>query len=104
MRPFARQKRQILTHRIRHDQNVRKQDGAIEAETAQRLQGDLCCCLAVIDQRQEPALLRAKRAIFRKIAPGLPHQPDGTAREVLSFEGGEQRTGHCESFLIKEDS
>ena len=54
---FARKERQVLTHGVRHDEDIRKQDRAIEGEAAQRLQRDLGRSLAVVDQRQEAALL-----------------------------------------------
>ena len=66
--------------RVGHDQDVGKQDRAVEAEAADRLERDLGGRLAVVDQLEEPALLGPQRAIFGQVAAGLTHQPDRAAR------------------------
>jgi hypothetical protein len=61
---------------MRHDQDVGKQNGAVEAETADRLERDLGRGVGIVDQGQEAAFARPKLAIFRQIASRLTHQPD----------------------------
>jgi hypothetical protein len=80
---------------VRDDQNVGKQDRAVEAETADRLERDLGRGVAVIDQREESALLRAQGAVFGQVAPRLAHQPDrGVGAGPFAAQRAEQNTGH----------
>ena len=94
MRPFPGEKLQPLPHRVRHDQDVGKQDRPVEPEPPQRLNRDLGGGLAVIDELEKAALVRTKFPIFRQIAPGLTHQPHGRHRLAVTFERVEKRTGH----------
>ena len=94
VRAFPGKELQILAHRIGHDQDVGKQDRTVEAIAPDRLQGDLGRRRAVIDQRQEAALLFAQGAVFRQIAPGLAHQPDRPWPQVLAKKGAKEQTGH----------
>ena len=61
--------------RVRHDENIGKQDRAVETEAPDRLQGDLGCRLAVIAELEETALRFTQRAILGQIASCLAHQP-----------------------------
>ena len=56
-RPFARLEAQVLAERVRHDQDVGEQDRAVEAEAADRLEGDLGRGLGIVDELEEAALL-----------------------------------------------
>jgi hypothetical protein len=75
-RSFAGFEPEILPQRHRHDQNVGEQDRTVHPEAADRLERDLGRRIAVVDQREEAALLLPQRAIFGQVAPGLAHQPD----------------------------
>jgi hypothetical protein len=89
-RTFTGQKLQVLTHRVRHDQDIGKQDRPIKAKPAQRLKRDLCSGCRIINQRQETAFLCAQFTILGQVAPGLPHQPDRTTGKIGALEGGEE--------------
>ena len=91
---FAGKEGEILTHRVRDDQDVRKQDRTIEAKAAQRLEGDLGSGGRIVDQRKETALAFPQRAVLRQIAPGLTHQPHRTAARVGPAQGIEEETRH----------
>jgi hypothetical protein len=90
-RSLARLEPQLLAKRVRHDENVRKQYGAVEAEAPDRLERDLAGRCAVVAKLEKTAFLRAQVAIFRQIAPGLTHQPDWRNGRLLAMQDGEQR-------------
>ncbi len=57
---------QILPERMGDNENVGKEDRAIETEAPDRLERDLAGGIAVIAKLEETALLRAQFAIFRQ--------------------------------------
>ena len=89
-RPFSGFEPQILPHGMRDDEDIRKQDRAIEAKTADRLQSDFTSGIAIIGQLEESALLRTKVTIFGKIATSLTHQPYWRHCRLFPSQGGEQ--------------
>jgi hypothetical protein len=89
-RPFALDEAHALAERVRHQQNVGKQDRCVEAEASDRLQRRLGGKLRRVAELQEVAGLRAQCSIFRQVASGLPHQPDGRRRQRLSGEDAQQ--------------
>jgi hypothetical protein len=99
VRPLAFEKREVLPHRIRHDQDVGEQDRPVEAEPPQRLQSDLGRGRAVVDQFEEAALAAAQLAIFRQVAPGLAHQPQRARLQIAAAQYVEKGAGHDASGL-----
>ncbi len=86
MRPLASGKGQPLPHRMRHDQDIGKQDRAVETEPPDRLHGDFGGRFAIVNQFEEPALFGPKFPVFRQIASRLAHQPDGGNVLTDTFE------------------
>jgi hypothetical protein len=76
-RPFANLEGDRAAERVRHDQNVGEQDRGIEAEAPDRLERDFRRKLGREAQIEEAPGTFPQRAIFRQIAPGLAHEPDG---------------------------
>ncbi len=92
--PFAGHEFEMLTKRMRYDQDIGKQDCPVEAEPVDRLQGNLARRFAVVSHREKPALFGPQRAIFGKIAPCLAHEPQGGPIGGLAVQRIEQETGH----------
>src|SRR3546814_7979098 len=61
---------QMLAERVRDDENVGKEDRAVETEAPDRLQGHFGRRLGIVAQLEEPALGLAQRTIFGQIASG----------------------------------
>jgi hypothetical protein len=76
LRSFASLKHHMLTEGMRYHQNIGKQDCRVETEAADRLQCHLGRKLRIETQIEKAFRLLANSPIFRKIAPGLPHQPN----------------------------
>jgi hypothetical protein len=55
--------------------SVREQNGGIQVEAPQRLQGDIPGQFGRPHQVQETVLF-AQSAVFGQVTPGLPHYPD----------------------------
>jgi hypothetical protein len=100
---FAGFKPDVLAERMGYDQYIRKQDRSIEAKPAQRLQGDLGRQRRIEDQVEKAARLFTHGPIFRQVAAGLAHQPDGRvisrlpqagAQEGVVLEGGPHRANY----------
>ena len=79
--------------RIGDHQNVGEDDRRIEAEPADRLQRHLGGQFRIEAEIEEAAGLGAHLAIFRQIAAGLPHHPDG--RDGLPLAGEHVDEGLC---------
>ena len=62
-------------HRIRNGENVRKKNGGIEREAAQRLERHFTGQLGVFAQRHKIACLRARGFVLWQIASRLAHHP-----------------------------
>ena len=92
--PLARQKLQVLAQRVGHDQDIGKQDRAVETEADDRLQGDLAGRLAIVGHRQESALFGAQFAIFGEIPASLAHEPERDRASGRTVECIEKGTGH----------
>jgi hypothetical protein len=60
---------------MRHDQNIGKQDRSVEPEATDRLQGNLDRSFGIEAEVEKACGLLAQSPVFRKISPGLPHQP-----------------------------
>ena len=75
-RPLALFECHALAQRMRHHQDIGKQDRRVEPEAPDRLQCDLCRTLSVKAQIEEPGRLLADCPVLRKVAASLPHQPD----------------------------
>ena len=74
-RAFAGFKVQAKAHCIRNGQNVRKENGGIQREAAQRLERHLTGQLGVFAQRHKIARLRARGFVLWQIASRLAHHP-----------------------------
>ncbi len=83
---------QAKAHRVRHGQDVGKQDRGIQRKTAQRLQRHFTGQFRVLGQGQEAAGLRARRPVFRQVAAGLAHQPDRRAVDGFAAQGTQEAT------------
>ena len=97
LRTLTGKERQVLAHRVRDDQDVGKQDGAVEIEPADRLDRDLGGRVGIVNQRQESALLRPQCAVFGEITSRLAHQPNRPLGRILAGQGAEQKAGHRRS-------
>jgi len=95
---FAGEEFELLPHRVRHDQDIGKQDRPVEPEPADRLQGHLARRLAIVNQIEEPALVGPQGAVFGQISPCLAHEPDGWAFGAFAAQAIEKRTGHAPNY------
>ncbi len=80
--------------RLRQQQDIGKQDRRVKAIAADRLQGDLGRQIGVVAQLQEIARLRPCRAVFRQVAPRLPHHPDRRCGLRFARQRAQDRLGH----------
>src|SRR5690625_2739709 len=80
----------LLPQGVGNDEDVGKENGRIEAKAADRLQGDLARQFRVVAEVEETACLAAHLAVFRQIAPGLPHEPDRRRVEDLPAQGTQE--------------
>ena len=62
-------------HRVRNGEDVRKENGGIQREAAQRLERHLTGQLGVFAQRHKIARLRARGFVLWQIASRLAHHP-----------------------------
>ena len=76
----------LLSQRQRHDQDVGEDDGGVQVEAPQRLQGRLGGQIRPKAEVDEVLGFGPHLTILRQIAPGLPHQPDRQALGRLPFE------------------
>ena len=76
LRPLALGEVQTQAHRIRHRQDIGKQDRRIQIEARQRLQGHFARQLRVLAQLQEAARTTPCFVVFGQITSRLTHQPD----------------------------
>ncbi len=97
-RPFAIDEIQAEAHRVRHGQDVGKQDGGVERIAVDRLQRDFGGVIGIGGQPHEGAGALAGGAVFRQVAAGLAHQPQrrvvgrlaqAGAQEGIVLQGGE---------------
>jgi hypothetical protein len=77
---------------MRNDEDVRKEDRAVETETPDGLECDLGRGYGIIAQFEKSALLRAQFTIFGKITPRLAHEPDRRRIAPFAVEYPEQRS------------
>ena len=89
-RAFAGLERDGLAQRVRDDEDVAEDDGGVEAEAADGLQRDFRRLRRVVAERQEIGRRGAQFAVLGQITAGLPHEPDGRAREGLSIENAHE--------------
>ncbi|MNI37926.1 hypothetical protein D3C73_920410 [compost metagenome] len=109
LRAFAFDEVQLQAHCVGNGEDVREQDGRVQREAAQRLQGDFAGDLRVLGHGQEAAGLGPGGAIFRQVAAGLAHQPDGGAVHRFTAQGAQQaivaeRAGHSGHSLGEKGS
>ena len=88
LRTFARFELETHVHRVRHGQDVRKQDRRIEPVTLERLQRHLAGELRIHAELQETAGPRARGPVLGQVTPRLAHHPDGRTWRRLA----QQRT------------
>ena len=78
---------------MRHHENIGKDDGGVEAEAADRLQRHLGREFGIVDEVEKPACLFPHGAIFRQVASGLAHHPEGRSGLPLSRKNLDERLG-----------
>ncbi len=74
-RAFAGFEIEPKAHRIRNGQNVRKENGGIQREAAQRLERDFTRQLGIFAQRHKIARLRTRGFVLWQITSRLAHHP-----------------------------
>ena len=72
--------------RLDDQQDVGEEDRRVDAQPRDGLERDLGRRLGVASELEEPVPL-AHRAVFRQVAPGLPHEPDGSVRRRRPARG-----------------
>src|SRR5712692_7664823 len=72
--PLARGEREAQAERLEREQDVGEQDGRVDAQPVDGLQGYLGRELRLVTQLEQRVLL-AQRAVLRQVAPRLPHEP-----------------------------
>src|SRR5262249_45423752 len=99
-RPFAGLEADLLAERIGDNQDVREQNGSVEAEPPDRLEGHLRGKLWIEDQVKEPAGLFTGCPVFRQVSPGLPHQPYRRRGTALATQDIKERLIHVRGLSI----
>ena len=99
-RPFTGFKPEVSPQSLRQQQDVGKQDCGIKAIAPDRLQRHLGSQVRVVAQCQEIPGLRPRGAVFRQIAPGLPHHPDRWGRQGFAGKGAQDQ--FCHVALIRD--
>ena len=87
MRSFAGEEFELLAKRMRHDQDVREQDRAVEPEPAERLERHLGRRFVIVDEVEKPALFGTQCAVFGQVATGLSLTLLGIGLSGLIGEG-----------------
>jgi hypothetical protein len=90
-RAVALHKFQLKAHALQQGQDVGEDDGGIEGEGVDRLQGDLGGDRRVLDHAQHAGEAFLHRAVFRHVAAGLAHEPHRGVGHGLTGAGGEKR-------------
>ena len=97
-RAFAFGKVEAKTHGVGHGEDVGKQNGGIQRETFQRLQGDFTGEFRRFAQAEKTAGAGAGFAVFGQIAASLTHHPNGRVGRGLAQQGAQEniilRAGH----------
>ena len=76
--------------RIRHGEDVGKQDRRIHRVTTQWLQRHLAGQFRILAKIQERSGPLARRPVFRQVAAGLAHHPDRCAIYRLAQQGAQE--------------
>jgi hypothetical protein len=109
-RPLAGDEPQVGPQRVGDQQDVGEENRGVEPVAADRLQRDFGGQFGIVAQRQEIPGLGPRRAVFRQVAPGLPHQPDGRhlhrlarqrTQELFLAGGGRVKHGNCPSVILQ---
>ena len=66
----------LLPQRMRNHEYVREQDGRVEIETVDRLQGDFRRLVRRVAKVEKPADLGAYTLVFGQVTSRLAHEPD----------------------------
>jgi hypothetical protein len=82
---------------MRYHQDVRKQDGGVEAEPADRLERYLDGIVRRENQIEKIAGFLPQGTIFRQVSPGLPHQPDRWRTMRNTIKNIEKQFVHSDS-------
>src|SRR5258705_11873951 len=86
------------SHRIGNGENIGKKYRSIERETGERLQRDLGGEVRALAKFEEASGAGASLVVFRKIAAGLPHDPDRRIRGRFTQQRAQEdivlRSGH----------
>src|SRR5712671_7609472 len=97
-RPFALAEAYALAEGMWHDENIREQDRGVERIAPQRLQRRLSGELRGEAQLEKIRHLAAQLAVFRQVAPRLPHEPYRRRRHGNTAQRLQQRLGAAAGF------
>gem|GEM_PF-2454948 len=86
LRPFTSQEFNLPAKRQRHNKNIGKQDGSIEAKSPDWLQCHFRSPYRVEAKIEKPSRLFASRTILRQIPSRLAHQPYRWNRFAFAFQ------------------
>ncbi len=89
-RAFTLGECQAQAHGVRHGQDVAEQNGGVEREAVERLQGHLGGVVHVGGQAHEAAGARARGLVFGQVAARLAHQPQGGVVGGLAPAGAQE--------------
>ncbi len=90
LRALALLKMHTLPKRVRNNENVGEDDRGIEIKPPHRLQRHLGREFRRKAELKEGTHLLSQLAVFWKVAPGLPHQPDRRRIDRLASENPQQ--------------
>src|SRR5206468_9076297 len=91
-RPLTRNEAQILAKCEGDDEDVREEDCSVELRKAlQRLERNLSCRIAVVNQIEEAAFLLPESPVLGKVTPSLAHHPDWWRIAPLATKHRKQR-------------
>ena len=90
LRPVTAGELEPDPERLEHQQDVGEQDGSVDTQPVDRLEGDLARGLRRFAQVEE-RVSRAQGAVLGHVAPGLAHEPHRRERGGLAAAGPEER-------------
>ena len=90
-RAFAGDEGEPQPHRVGDGQDVGKEDGGVQAEARQRLQGDFAGEIGRLAEGHKLSRRLARGAVFGQVTPGLAHHPDGGSRDGFAAQHAQQQ-------------
>jgi hypothetical protein len=80
---------EVETHGLGGDEDVRENDNGVDAQAAERLDGDFQGEIGSLANLQE-GVFSPDFAVLRKVSAGLAHHPDGETRDGFAAAGAEE--------------